>query len=113
MAPRTCWVLPVLFELVTHRLRRRLLTFVAVLQSWQVWGGGRRRRVEECRQHVCATEDRRRPRSQGRERQDAAVAEQPEPVRIRLLHLPEALAVDAGDSVMLRQSLVDERVVGA
>src|SRR5215813_14740188 len=103
MAPGTCGVLPVQLELVTHRLRRRLLTFVAVLQSRHVWRWRRRRRVEECRQHVCAAEDGGRPRSQGRERQDTAVAEQPEPVRIRLLHLPEALAVDAWNSVMLRQ----------
>ena len=41
------------------------------------------------------------------------MAEQAEPVRIGELHLAEARAVDAGDAVVPRQPLVDERVVGA
>src|SRR5262245_32381237 len=113
MASRARWVLPVQLKLVTDRLRHCILTFVAVLKSRDVWRRRRRGRVKECRQYVCAAEDRRRPSCQGRERQDAALTEQAEPVRIGQLNLAEAVAVDAGDSVMLRQLLVDERVVGA
>src|SRR5207237_7718180 len=62
---------------------------------------------------VFATENWRGPRGQSRERQDTAVAEQAEAVWIRQLNLTEALAIDARNPVMLRQPLVDERVLGA
>ena len=113
MARRTGWILPVQFELIANRLRRRFLPFVAFLQRRHIRRRRRRRRVQKRRQHVHAAEYRRGPRGQSRERQDAAVAQQAEAVRIRQLDLAEALAVDTRNSVVLRQALVEERVVGA
>src|SRR5688572_27992197 len=76
----------------------------------------RRRRSKEIVENPLAPNYRRGPRRIGGHRQDAAVPQQPAPLPLKLIRkrdLAEMAAVNVRNSVMLREALVHERVVGA
>ena len=70
--------------------------------------------VEERLEEPLATLDRRRAADVRRDRQQRALAEQPAPhVQLRpQRHAAELRSVDVGNPVVLREPLVDERVIG-
>ena len=76
----------------------------------------RRRRRRRCAQqvleHPLAAQHDRGAVGIRRHGQDAALPEQAAAVRIGQRHAAELRAVDARDTVVLRQALVDERIVG-
>ena len=89
-------------ELLADRLGHRAPASLLLSSSVGTFGGGGGGGVFR---NVASTYlpriHRRRARRHRRQRQHAAVPEQPAPVRIGELHLAEARAVDAGDAVVL------------
>ena len=72
----------------------------------------RRRRAEDVAQHQHAAKDRRRPGRVRRDRQHAALPQQAAALAFGgERHAAEPASVDVGNSVVLRQALVEERVV--
>ena len=102
-------VRPMLRHLLAHRAR--LLSFLGLLQRRHVGRRRRRRRAEDVVEDPLAAHDRRRPLGVRRDRQNAALPEQPFPRLVGDRHAAEVAAVDVGDPVVPRQPLVDERVV--
>ena len=72
----------------------------------------RHRRAEQVLENPLAALHRRRAVAGRRDRQDAAVTEQPAARAVGQRDAPEAAAADVGDAVVPREPLVDERVVG-
>src|SRR5262249_12605773 len=99
-------------DLLAQRLGLHGARLVALLERRHVWRRRNGRRVEKRAEDVLPAVHRRCSGGDRGERQDAALAEQSETIRIRQLHLAETLAVDAGNTVVLREALVEERVVG-
>ena len=76
-------------------------------------GGGGSLQAEDVVQQEFSAKHRRRAIGIRRRRQQRALREQPAAlVRVGQRHAPEAAAVNAGDAVVPRELLVDERVVG-
>ena len=71
----------------------------------------RRRRAQQVVQNPLAALHHRRAVRVGRHRQDAALPQQAAAIRIGQRHLAELRAVDIRDAVVLRQALIEERVV--
>ena len=98
------------FELLAHG--RWPILVRALLEIRHDGRRRQRRRVQQIRDDVLPAQHGRGARGDRGHRQDAAVAQQAAPIRIRHRHAPEARAVDPADAVVPRQPLVDERVVG-
>ena len=72
----------------------------------------RHRRRQDVLEQPLAANGRRRARRVRRDGQHARLAEQAPAVLVGQRHAPEVAAVDAGDPVVTRELLVEERVVG-
>ena len=100
-------------QLLGHRQELAVLRALAVSSRSGTFGRRRRRRAaEQHLEHPLAAEHRRRAVAVRRQRQDAAVAEQAAPRVVGIRDLAELRPAHAGDAVVPRQPLVDERVVG-
>ena len=104
-----------------HRIRAMLLHALAhgpgllalVLERRHVGWRRRRRRAEQVLENPFAAQHRRGALGVRRDRQDAAVPEQPLSGLVGDRHAAKTAAVDVRNAVVPRQPLVDERVVGA
>ena len=84
----------------------------ALIERRHVRERRRRRRAEEIVEDIHATNDRRRPRGVRRDREHAAVPQQATAPALGCeRHAAEAAAVDVGNAVVLRETLVEKGVV--
>ena len=81
------------------------------LERRHIRGRLRRRRAQQSIQHPFAAHHRRGAVGERRHRQNAALAQQPAAILIGDGHAPEAVALHVRNAVVLRQPLIDERVV--
>ena len=98
-------------ETLAHRSEMSVLHRGRGLEPGHVRRRRRRRRAEQHFHDPLAAQHRRRAIRVRGHHQDAALAEQPAAEVVRELDATEAAADDAGDLVVLRQPLVDERVI--
>jgi hypothetical protein len=98
-----------LLEPLAHAVRRAVRG--GLFERGHVRRRRRRRRVEEVREDPLAAEHRRRAVRDGRLEQDAALAEQPAAILVLQRDPAERVAEHALDTVVIREALVDERVV--
>src|SRR5258708_39541211 len=84
-----------------------------LLQWGNVWRRWRRRRAKDITQNPLASNNRGCPRSIGRHGKNTALPEQTAAdAALVKCDAAEAAAVDVGDAVMLRQTLIHKGVVG-
>ena len=112
VARRARRVRAVLLHALAHRAQPAVFRLRRRFEVRHVRRRRRRRRAEQHFHHPLAAQHRRGAIGVRRQRQDAAVAEQAAPPRVRIRHLAELVADDVRDAVVLREPLVDERVVG-
>ena len=85
---------------------------IAVSSRFGTSGGGcGRRRVQQVLEDPLAAQHRRGPRRVGRDRQDAGLREHAAARRAGQVHAAELRPGHAGNAVVLRQPLVEERVL--
>ena len=109
MAARTGGIDTVLGQSLTDRKRCR---HRIVLQRWHVWQRWRRRRSKDVFENPLAANHRRGPRGIRRHRENAALAKQPAPsIVLAQRDAAEATAIDVLNSVMLRESFIQKRVI--
>ena len=100
-----------------HALARRqhpaVLRFAGVVERRHVGGRRRRRRPHQHFHHPFAAQHRRRPIGERGLHEDAALAEEPATRVVGIRHASELIARHALKTIMTRQALVDERVVGS
>ncbi len=112
MAARAHGVRAMLNHPLAHRENLRARAVLG--QRRHVQRRGRHGRAEQILENPLAAAHRRRPVRVRRDRHDAALTEQPAAHVVRAeLDAPEVAAVHVGNAVVLREALVEERVIGA
>ena len=102
-----------LFHALAHRskLNRFAADNIVFREGGHVGRRKRRAHAEELLQYPFAARNRRSPVGDRGHRQHASLAQQTEPVLIRQRYTPEAVSLDIGNPIVLRQTLVDEGIV--
>ena len=99
------------FHSLTNRARLTFLT--GVLQRRNLGRRRRRWRAEQVCEDPLAAQHRRGPVGIRSHRQDTGLTEETSTLPVIERHSPKVVAIDIGNSVMLRQTFVHERVVGS
>src|SRR5262249_44667176 len=97
---------------LTRRQHLAAFGFFSLLQVRYVWWRWRWWRAEKYFHHPLSSKHRRGTVRKGREDQYAALAEQASPLVVRIFHAAKMRSSDVGNSIVLREALVGERVVG-